>query len=126
MLVVGSFGALAVLIAAIGIYGVMAYLVMQRTREIGVRMALGASRASVLRLVLRRAAALTALGLAAGGAGVWYFNATVRAFLFELDPLDLRVIAAAALLMAVTAFVASAIPARRAASVDPLIALRQD
>ena len=126
MLVVGSFGALGILIAAIGLYGVMAYLVTQRTHEIGVRMALGASRARVLGLVLRRAALLTALGLAIGGAGVWYFSAGVRAFLFELSPLDARVMAAAVAIMAAAAIAAALIPARRAASIDPLVALRQD
>jgi ABC-type antimicrobial peptide transport system permease subunit len=115
-----------VLIAAIGLYGVIAYLVTQRTREIGVRMALGASRASVLRLVLRRAAMLTALGVSAGGAAVWYFGAMVRSFLFQLDPLEPRVLGAAVLLMSVIALAAALIPARRAASIDPLIALRQD
>lgn len=126
MIVVGTFGGLAVLIAAIGLYGVIAYLVTQRTREIGVRMALGASRGSVFRLVLRRAGALTALGLAVGAGGVWYFSAAVRAFLFQLDPLEPRVLAAAIVVMALTALAAALIPARRAASVDPLIALRQD
>ncbi|MEX2272330.1 MAG: FtsX-like permease family protein [Vicinamibacterales bacterium] len=126
MLVVGSFGALGVLIAAIGLYGVIAYLVTQRRHEIGVRIALGASRGRVLRMVLSRAALLVAAGLVLGGVGVWQFAAVAQAFLFELEPLDARVIAAAVSLMAVTAFVAAVIPARRAASVDPLIALRQD
>jgi predicted lysophospholipase L1 biosynthesis ABC-type transport system permease subunit len=126
MLVVGSFGLVGILIAAIGLYGVMAYLVAQRTHEIGVRMALGASPRRVLALVLRRAANLTVAGLAIGGAGIWYFSAAARAFLFRVDPLDARVIAAAVALMTATALAAALVPARRAASVDPLVALRQD
>jgi len=126
MLVAMSFGAIGVLIAAIGLYGVMAYLVSQRRHEIGVRMALGASRARVVRLVLSRAALLVAAGLVGGGLGVWQFASAARAFLFQLDPLDGWVIASAAALVALTALAASVIPARRAASIDPLVALRQD
>jgi putative ABC transport system permease protein len=126
MLVVGAFGVLGVLIAAIGLYGVMAYVVTQRTHEIGIRMALGATRLRVIGMVLSRAALLALAGLVIGAAGVWYFARLVQSFLFELEPLDARVASAAVAVMALAAFLAAAIPARRAASVDPLVALRQD
>jgi putative ABC transport system permease protein len=124
MMVVGSFGLIAVLIATIGLYAVVAYLVTQRRHEIGVRMALGASHGHVLTLVLTRAALLIAAGLAIGVVGVWQFAAIAQGFLFQLDPLDARVLVGSAVVMALTAFAASLIPARRAASIDPLIALR--
>jgi putative ABC transport system permease protein len=126
MLVVGAFGVLGVLIAAIGLYGVMAYVVTQRTHEIGIRMALGATRLRVIGMVLSRAALLALAGLVIGAAGVWYFARLVQSFLFELESLDARVASAAVAVMALAAFLAAAIPARRAASVDPLVALRQD
>jgi putative ABC transport system permease protein len=126
MLVVGVFGVLGVLIAAIGLYGVMAHLATQRTHEIGIRMALGATRLRVMGMVLSHAALLALAGLVIGAAGVWYFAHLVEAFLFDLEPLNAGVATAAVAVMALAAFLAAAIPARRAASVDPLVALRQD
>jgi predicted permease len=120
------FGALGLVIAAVGIYGVMAYAVAQRTNEIGIRMALGATPAAVIGMVLRRAAVLTSAGLVLGGAAAWYLSAGVRTFLYEMEPTDLRVFAAAAFILAAAGLIASAIPARRAASIDPIAALRQD
>jgi len=113
-------------ISAVGIYGVMAYVVAQRTREIGVRIALGATRAMVVRMVLINASALMAAGLAVGGVGAWYLSSAAKSFLFKLDPTDPRAFAAALLLLAGTGLVASAVPARRAAAVDPMIALRSE
>jgi putative ABC transport system permease protein len=126
MLLLGLFGLLGLVISAVGIYGVMAYVVAQRTREIGVRMALGATRATVVRMVLANACALVAIGLAIGGAGAWYLSSAAKSFLFKLDANDPRAFAAAVFLLAASALVASAIPARRAATVDPMIALRSE
>jgi putative ABC transport system permease protein len=126
MLLLGLFGLLGLVICAVGIYGVMAYLVAQRTREIGVRMALGATRATVIRMVLTNACLLVAAGLAIGGVGAWYLSSAAKSFLFKLDATDPRAFAAAVVLLASAALVASAIPARRAATVDPMVALRAE
>ena len=126
MLLLGLFGLLSLVISAVGIYGVMAYHVSQRTREIGVRMALGATRAHVVGMVLRNASALVASGLVIGGVAAWYLSAASKAFLFRLEPTDPRAFAAAVASLLVAALVASAIPARRAASVDPMVALRSE
>jgi predicted permease len=126
MALLALFGVLGLVIAAAGIYGVMAYLVAQRTNEIGVRMALGATPRNVLSMVLARAAVLMAAGLAIGGAGAWYLSAGVKIFLFQVEPNDVRVFAAALTALAAAGLIASAVPARRAAAVDPLIALRHE
>jgi predicted permease len=126
MALLALFGVLGLVIAAVGIYGVMAYVVAQRTSEIGVRMALGATAGNVVGMVLRRAAVLIASGLAIGGAAAWYLSAGVRTFLFEIEPNDPRVFAAAVAVLAVAGLAASAVPARRASTVDPLVALRHD
>ena len=126
MALLALFGGLGLVIAAIGIYGVMAYAVAQRTSEIGVRMALGATPGHVVAMVLRRAAALVGAGLAIGSLGSWYLCASVRTFLFEVRPNDVRFVAGALAVLAAAGLVASALPARRAARVDPLIALRAE
>ena len=130
MALLALFGGLGLVIAAVGIYGVMAYLVAQRTSEIGVRMALGATRANVVGMVLKRAAVLIAIGLAIGCAGAWYLTATPKigldAYLFQTKPRDVAIFAAALGVLTAAGLVASAVPARRAASVDPLVALRHD
>ena len=126
MALLALFGVLGLVMSAVGIYGVMAYIVSQRTREIGVRMALGASRATVVRMVLRNSGLLVASGLALGSAGAWYTSGVARAFLFELDARDPRAFAAAIVCLTVAAFVATAVPARRAAGVDPMVALRAE
>jgi putative ABC transport system permease protein len=126
MALLSLFGVLGLTIAAVGIYGVMAYLVTQRTSEIGVRMALGASRRHVLGLVLGRAGWLLGLGLAIGSAVSWLLAATVKSFLFEIEPTSLPVFGAALAILAGAGLLASLVPARRAASVDPLVALRHD
>ena len=126
MLLLGLFGCLGLVIAAIGVYGVMSQLVSQRTREIGVRMALGASQLSVVRLILRHAGVLVGTGLALGGLGSWSVSEAARAFLFQLQPTDPRAFFAAAILLSLAALAAAGIPARRAAAVDPIIALRSD
>jgi predicted lysophospholipase L1 biosynthesis ABC-type transport system permease subunit len=126
MLLLGLFGLLGLVISAVGIYGVMAYLVAQRTREIGVRMALGAPRWTVVRSVLARAGALMAIGLVVGGLGAWYLSSTAQVFLFRMDVTDPRAFAAAIAVLALAGLAASSIPARRAATVDPVIALRAE
>ena len=124
MAVLALFGMLGLVIAAVGIYGVMAYVVAQRTNEIGVRMALGATRGNVVSMVLGRAAILMLLGLAIGGAGAWYLSAGVKSFLFEVQPNDAGIFIGALAVLACAGLLASALPARRAATVDPVVALR--
>ncbi len=126
MLLLGLFGMLGLAIAAVGIYGVMATIVAQRTREIGVRIALGASQASIMRMVVVQACAMLGTGVAIGAVVAWNLSAAAKAFLFRLQPTDWRAFAASAALLAVTALAASVIPARRAASVDPMVALRAE
>jgi len=126
MLLLGLFGVLGLVISAVGIYGVMAYLVAQRTREIGVRMALGATRMAVVRMVLARATVLVAVGLVVGGGAAWYLSETAKTFLYRMDTSDPRVFVFAIGLLTAAALLASAIPARRAASVNPVEALRAD
>jgi ABC-type antimicrobial peptide transport system permease subunit len=104
----------------------MAYVVSQRTREIGVRMALGATRGTVLSMILGNAAILIGVGLFIGGVGAWFLSATATAFLFRIDANDPRAFAAAVAVLAAAALIATVIPARRAASVDPAIALRAE
>jgi len=126
MALLSLFGVLGVVIAAVGIYGVMAYLVAQRTNEIGVRMALGASRGRVVSMVLRRAAMLMLAGLTIGVAGAWYLGAGIATFLYQIEPTDLSVFTTALLILVGAGLLASAIPAHRAATVDPLVALRHE
>ena len=125
MTVLVLFGVLGLMIAAVGIYGVMAYIVAQRTGEIGIRMALGATRTSIVAMVLRRAGVLMVTGLALGGFVAWYGSAAVKAFLFEIEPNDARIFVGALLTLSIAGLFASFVPARRAASVDPLVALRR-
>jgi ABC-type antimicrobial peptide transport system permease subunit len=123
---VALFALLAALLAAIGIYGVLAYLVSQRTQEIGIRMALGAGRSTVQRLVFSRGMRLAALGLVAGIIGAVVVARWVGRLLFEIRARDPWTIAAAVAAVAIVTVVASYLPARRAARVDPLIALRAE
>jgi putative ABC transport system permease protein len=124
MLIVGLFGGLALAIAGAGLYGVTAYLVTQRTREIGVRLALGAAPARVMTAVIGRGVAHTAIGVAIGLALSWPLATLVEAFLFEVRPHDPVVYGCAAALLAACGVAATFVPARRAARVDPVIALR--
>jgi putative ABC transport system permease protein len=126
MALLASFGVIGLVIAAVGIYGVMAYIVAQRTNEIGVRMALGATRGDVVSMVLKRASVMMLLGLAIGGAAAWALSANIKTFLFQTEPGDPRIFAAALVTLTFAGLAASAIPARRAASVDPLNALRHE
>ncbi|HEX8650240.1 MAG TPA: ABC transporter permease [Pyrinomonadaceae bacterium] len=123
---IGVFGGLALLLAAVGLYGVMAYAVSQRTREIGIRMALGAQRSDVLRLVLREGMTLVAIGAVLGLIGAVVMSRLLVSFLYGVSPVDSATFVATAAVLAVVAFVANFIPARRAMKVDPLVALRYE
>ena len=126
MLLLALFGVLGLSIASVGIYGVMGYVVSQRTQEIGIRMALGAQPSTILRSVLGSALLTMMVGIAIGLIGAWGLSGLVRGFLFEVQPHDRRVYAGALLVLATTGLAAAFGPARRASSVDPLIALRME
>jgi putative ABC transport system permease protein len=122
----GVFGVLAAVIAAVGLYGVMSYLVLRRTNEIGVRMTLGAQRRDIVAMVLREAAILLAVGLVAGSIASLAVAGSARSLLFGLQPYDIRTLALACALLGGTAIAASYLPARRAATTPPLLALREE
>jgi ABC-type antimicrobial peptide transport system permease subunit len=122
----GFFGALALLIAALGLYGVTSYTVNRRFTEIGIRMALGAERRNVRGLVLGQSLTLTGVGMGCGLAGAAALTRYLRGMLFGLTPLDPATFIGAAALLAVVAAVAASIPAHRATRVDPLVALRHE
>ena len=125
-LLVGGFAGLALLLGAVGLYGVIAYSVSQRTREIGVRMALGAQRRTVYRLILGEAGRLTLTGIAAGLVCSLAAQGVVRKLLFEASPWDALTIMAVTLVLCAAALAASYVPARRAAALDPVEALRAE
>ena len=126
MLLLSGFAGVAMLLAMLGIYGITSYYVTQRTHEIGVRMALGAQIADVLRLVLRRAILLSVIGVVLGLAGAFAVTRYLTTMLFGVKPIDVFTFAAVALGLVVVALVASLIPAKRATKVDPLVALRYE
>ncbi len=123
---VGGFAAVALLLGVVGLYSVIAYSVSRRTREIGVRMALGAQRSAVYRLVMREAGWLTGLGIACGLVCSLAAAAMIRGLLFGVQSLDLATFAAVSAVLAVAGLSASYFPARRAAAVDPTVALRYE
>jgi len=117
---------LAVFVASIGLYGVMSYLISQRTREFGIRVAVGASTGALLRLVLGQAVKLVSIGISLGLVGAMVLAKSIASLLYGITPFDTATFASMSLLLALVAFAASYIPARRAASVDPMVALRYE
>jgi len=126
MLLLGAFGALAVALAAIGMYGVIAYSVAQRTREIGIRMALGAQRSSVFAMVLKQGARLAGAGMAIGVAAALAMTRLMTSFLYGVKPVDLLTFAIVPVLLTGVVLLACYLPARRATRVDPMLALREE
>jgi putative ABC transport system permease protein len=130
LLILGSMmgvsGLVALILAAVGVYGVMAYNVSQRTQEIGIRISLGAERPDVLKLVVGRAAWITLLGVTTGLAGTLLMSPLLSSFFFGVSPTDPATYLTVALLLLVVALLASYFPARRAMRVDPMVALRYE
>jgi ABC-type antimicrobial peptide transport system permease subunit len=126
MLLLSVFAALALVLAAVGIYGVIAYSVTQRTQEIGIRMALGARRGNVLGMVLRQAMTLAGIGIALGAGGAWLLTRLMQTLLFNVKPSDPATFTGVAVLLALVAAVAAMVPGLRATRVDPAIALRSE
>jgi putative ABC transport system permease protein len=126
MFLLATFGATALLLAAIGIYGVVAYSVTQRTREIGIRIALGADRRDVLRMVARGALTLATAGVVFGVAGGMALTRLMATLLHGVSPTDIRTFGMVAGLLIAVTLLAAFVPARRAAKVDPIVTLRYE
>jgi putative ABC transport system permease protein len=123
---IGSFAIAALALAAIGIYGVMSYLVSQRTRELGIRAALGAKRSDLLRMVLGQAALRAVIGLVLGLAGAYMLTRLLSAYLYGVKPHSPVAFVLAPILLLIVALIATWLPARRASKVEPIVALRYE
>jgi ABC-type antimicrobial peptide transport system permease subunit len=121
-----TFSLSALILAAIGLYGLLWYLVVERRRELGIRLALGAPRGKVITLVLRQGVALTATGLLVGAVSAYLLSGAVSGFLFEVSPFDLATFGAITIVLAGASIAASFLPAYRSTKVDPLTAIRYD
>ena len=126
MLLVLAFAALALTLAAVGLYGLLNYSVAHRTHEIGVRMALGAERGDVLEMILKQGLALILTGVVLGLAGAWASTRALESLLFQVHPRDAATFGGACLVLIVVGLLACYIPARRATKVDPMVALRHE
>jgi predicted permease len=126
MTLLGCFAGLALLLASIGLYGVLSYAVTQRAREIGIRMALGASASSVIRMIIARGLALTGIGLAIGLAGAWAATRTMKNLLYGVAATDPLTFSSVSVLLALIALIACWAPAHRASRVDPITVLREE
>jgi putative ABC transport system permease protein len=124
--IMSIFATVSLIVAALGVYGMVAYGVARRTHEIGVRIALGARRGQIVWMIGRQTLVMTLAGIAAGLAGALWLSQSMRSMLFGVAPFDVRTYAAVTVILILTVLVATVIPARRAVSVDPLIALRVD
>jgi ABC-type antimicrobial peptide transport system permease subunit len=124
-LLTSIFALLGAMLASIGIYSLIAYSVVQRTREIGIRVALGANRSSVVRLILAEGLMLAAAGVAVGLAGAYFLTRTLQTLLYEVEPMDPAVVALTCAGVFLVALLASVVPALRALRVDPMVALRE-
>ncbi|HJT46319.1 MAG TPA: FtsX-like permease family protein, partial [Chthoniobacterales bacterium] len=126
MLLLGLFAAVAMLLATIGIYGVIAYSVAQRTKEIGIRMALGAQKVDMLTMILRQSFAIIGIGLGAGILGALAVTRLMSSLLYGVSPTDLSIYALVTIVLSAAALIATWFPARRAMAVDPMVALRYE
>jgi len=126
MCYLGVFGAVGLLLASVGVYAILAYSVALRKREIGIRMALGATDTSVVWMVVRQGMTLVGIGIILGFGAAWALTRLLRGMLYEVSPMDPLALAAGALLLSLIALFASYIPARRAAKIDPMEALRYE
>jgi putative ABC transport system permease protein len=126
LLIMSGFGAIALLLAALGIYGVVSYAVARRSREMGIRLALGATGGGVRTMVLRGAMGPVSLGLLVGVAGAWTLSRIMGGLLYEVEPDDPLTLGGVVVLLLMTGLIASWIPARRGTRVDPMVTLREE